>query len=122
MLRERHAGDVVWEPRHSSWFCEAAGDLLKEFQISRVAADPACVPAAAHPGGGSHLTYFRLHGSPRMYYSEYTAEFLDLLAARLAMLAAKAKVWCIFDNTAAGYATRNALELNAKLYKLAEET
>lgn len=115
LLREHHAGHVVWEPRHGSWFGAEADDLLRHFQIVRAAADPACVPPAARPGGSAHLAYFRLHGSPRMYYSGYSPDFLNLLAADLQNLAERSAVWCIFDNTAAGHAVQNALELRMKL-------
>ena len=43
---------------------------------------PGAVPTAAEPGGWDGLVYYRLHGSPRMYYSAYTAEYLDSLAGR----------------------------------------
>jgi uncharacterized protein YecE (DUF72 family) len=61
------------------------------------------------------LTYYRLHGQPRMYYSEYSDEYLAGLAARLRAQSAHAQAWCIFDNTALGHAWSNALELKAKL-------
>jgi hypothetical protein len=61
------------------------------------------------------IAYFRLHGSPHLYYSEYSEDFLNGLAAQLADLATQARVWCIFDNTAAGFAMQNALALTAKL-------
>jgi uncharacterized protein YecE (DUF72 family) len=115
LLRRNYAGDVVWEPRHSSWFDEIADDLLQEFQISRVAADPPCVPSASRPGGFAGIFYFRLHGSPHLYYSEYSRDFLNALASQIGDLAARSPVWCVFDNTAAGFAVRNALELTAKL-------
>jgi uncharacterized protein YecE (DUF72 family) len=115
LLRKNYTGDVVWEPRHSSWFDESADDLLQEFQIARAAANPACVPAAALPGAFADIFYFRLHGSPHLYYSEYSGDFLNGLAAQLADLATRAPVWCVFDNTAAGFAVRNAIELTAKL-------
>ena len=115
LLRRLHSGDVAWEPRHNSWFDEPADDLLKEFHISRVAADPACAPAAARPGGWAGVAYFRLHGSPRLYYSRYTPDFVNGLAAQLANLATGAQVWCVFDNTASGFAIQNALELTGKL-------
>jgi uncharacterized protein YecE (DUF72 family) len=51
LIRGSFSGDVVWEPRHGSWFELHVDDLLMEYQIARVAADPACVPAAARPGG-----------------------------------------------------------------------
>lgn len=62
------------------------------------------------------MIYYRLHGSPRMYYSAYTEQYLELLGTRiLADLAREQLVWCIFDNTALGAATRNALDLLARI-------
>lgn len=118
LLRGRFSGDVVWEPRHISWFENEVDDFLKEFQIARVAADPACVPDAARPGGLARLAYFRLHGSPRRYFSAYSSDYLIRLVAQLASLDARARIWCIFDNTAFGAAIPNALELLAKVRKL----
>lgn len=114
LLRGRFSGDVVWEPRHASWFEDQGNNLLKEFHIARVAADPACVPAAARPGGIASLAYFRLHESPRRYFSAYPSDSLNLLVAQLASLAARARIWCIFDKTALGAAIPNALELAAR--------
>ena len=108
-LRQIYAGDVVWEPRHPSWFTADVDSMLKEFDIARVAADPARVPSAAEPGGRPSLVYFRLHGSPRTYYSSYSEDYLHTMAARMAHLTAE--VWCIFDNTASGFAVPNALTL-----------
>ncbi len=114
-LRDLFDGDVVCEPRHSSWFREIADALLREFQVARAAADPACVPAAAQPGGWAGFAYFRLHGSPRRYYSAYTEAFLEEIAVQILSLPPEARVWCVFDNTAAGAAMQNALQLAAKL-------
>jgi uncharacterized protein YecE (DUF72 family) len=113
LLRESYGGDVVWEPRHRSWFVneDEVDDLMKEFHVARVAADPACVPSAAEPGGRSSLIYFRLHGSPRTYHSCYTDDFLRRLALQCAELPATTQVWVIFDNTASGCAISNALTL-----------
>ena len=108
-LRERFAGSVVCEPRHPSWFQPAAEQVLVEFEVARVAADPAPVPGAAQPGGWSGLVYHRLHGSPRIYYSAYEEHYLETLAQKLLINAASAPVWCVFDNTALGAATANAM-------------
>lgn len=111
-LRALTALPLACEPRHASWFAACAEALLREFQIARVAADPPRVPAAAAPGGWRGLSYYRLHGSPKMYYSAYSAEFIAALATRLREdLAAIRSVWCIFDNTTLGAATGNALDL-----------
>jgi uncharacterized protein YecE (DUF72 family) len=117
MLRARYEGDVACEPRHLSWFEDSVDALLSQFQVARVAADPAPAPRAAAPGGWPGLVYYRWHGAPKVYYSDYDAEALDIIAQQLcAPPAAKAReTWCIFDNTALGKATKDALSLMARL-------
>jgi uncharacterized protein YecE (DUF72 family) len=110
-LRERFTGDVVCEPRHATWFSREAEEVLTTFRIARVAADPAPVPEAMHPGGWPGLVYYRLHGSPRTYYSAYDDATLTTLAQNLCSRLPSVPVWCIFDNTASGSATGNALHL-----------
>jgi uncharacterized protein YecE (DUF72 family) len=115
-LRSRHKGLVVCEPRHPSWFTAEADDRLAEFEVARVAADPSVVPGAAEPGGWKGLVYYRLHGSPTIYRSAYSPEFLDTLSKCIhAWVAEAVPVWCIFDNTAEGEAAANALDLNERL-------
>lgn len=113
-LRTMHGGAVVCEPRHASWYTREAHALLARHGVARVATDPACVPQAAIPGGSATLIYHRLHGSPRMYYSSYDARRLEALGHTLCESAtAGADTWCMFDNTASGAATGNALALLA---------
>jgi uncharacterized protein YecE (DUF72 family) len=115
-LRERYEGPAVCEPRHASWFTDEADALLTEYRVARVAADPARAPAASEPGGWNGLAYYRLHGSPRIYYSAYAPDVLAGIAARLAAHAeAGVPAWCIFDNTVLGAATRDALTIQAAL-------
>ena len=115
-LRERFPGSVVCEPRHPSWFVPDVERVLTDFKVARVAADPAPVPEAAHPGGWGGLAYYRLHGSPRVYYSEYADSYLEALTVKLAAsTAAGVSTWCIFDNTALGAATANALTVLERL-------
>jgi len=109
ILRERFAGRIACEPRHASWFAPAVDDSLRQLRISRVAADPAPAAEAAMPGGWEGFVYARLHGSPRTYYSAYDGAALDEYARGLC--ASRVPSWCIFDNTALGEATSNALEL-----------
>lgn len=111
VLRERFPGPVVCEPRHPTWFSDDAGRMLASREIARVAADPAPVPEAAQPGGWGGLVYYRLHGAPKMYFSAYSEQYLQALAERLRAHAKRAKVWCIFDNTAHGHAAANAIRL-----------
>jgi len=104
--RGRTDAATVLEPRHASWFEDAPEQLLADFHVARVAADPAVVPEAVEPGGWSGLVYRRWHGSPVIYESAYPPEALDALAARLAE---ELETWCVFDNTKFGAATRDAL-------------
>jgi uncharacterized protein YecE (DUF72 family) len=118
-LRELFAGEVACEPRHASWFTPEADALLAVYQVARVAADPAVVPEASEPGGWKGLVYYRLHGSPTIYRSAYSIAYLRQLSARLQHLSTDSDqpspAWCIFDNTAEGEATGNALELIERL-------
>ena len=119
VLRALHDGPVALEPRHATWFTGGAAALLREYGVARVAADPARVPEAAVPAGAPELAYFRLHGSPRVYWSRYDERWLDALAGQVERAAGRARaVWCIFDNTAGGAALPNALELLARLARL----
>lgn len=70
---------VALEPRHASWWQPAIGTLLENFNIAQVVADPPPVPANAEPKGWNDFVYYRLHGSPRIYYSTYPASFLEEL-------------------------------------------
>ena len=116
MLGTKTKTRLVCEPRHSSWFDTDAGVLLTDHRIARVAADPAPVPDAAVPGGWTGLAYFRWHGAPRVYYSEYDAETLDRIGHQVKEAAdSGAEVWGIFDNTAHGHALGNALTLEAMI-------
>lgn len=112
-LRQTVGGRIVCEPRHPSWFDPGANALLAEHRIARVAADPAPAPMGASPGGWSGLAYFRLHGSPRIYWSSYDAAALRAWAG--AAISAGSESWVIFDNTASGAATTDALSLQALL-------
>jgi uncharacterized protein YecE (DUF72 family) len=100
---------VACEARHGSWFAEDATELLRRHRVTRVIADP----PAGEPGPYVPTTdavYARLHGSPRMYYSSYSDEYLDTIARYIQGKDA----WCIFDNTASGAALSNALTLLKK--------
>ena len=114
VLRSTHDGAVVCEPRHASWLSPAADALLARCQVARVAADPARAPGLERPGGWPGLVYYRLHGSPRIYWSRYDTAFIDRTAASLGALPRSIDAWCIFDNTASGAAMENAQELRLR--------
>lgn len=110
-LRILSEADIVCEPRHASWFAPEAAAMLASLRIGYVRADP---PAVAQSVPETGPLYIRLHGSPVMYYSNYAESTLDGLAAELAAMQQDGKrPWCIFDNTADGFAVPNALTLLA---------
>lgn len=107
-LRDR-AGrtGLACEPRHASWGGAEADALLRAHRVARIAADPPRFDIDALPGG-RRPAYWRLHGSPRIYRDSYDAGRLRQLNAAL-----RRGDWVIFDNTAEGHATANALELQS---------
>jgi len=109
----RAGAAMACEPRHASWFTPEADAALRQLHVARVAADPPRAPGDGTPGGDTRLAYFRLHGSPKIYYSDYPDLALESLAPRL-----RETDWCIFDNTAAFHATGNALALTEKMRQL----
>ena len=77
-----------------------------------MAADPPLLYTDLRPSGYPHLVYFRLHGSPRVYWSSYSDDFLHPLSEQVCdRLKAGEQVWVSFDNTAAGAGATDALRL-----------
>jgi uncharacterized protein YecE (DUF72 family) len=114
-LRARYRGPLVCEPRHPTWFTGAGDRRLEAHGVGRVGADPPCAEDGGEPAASMRVIYYRLHGSPQMYYSSYTPEYLDRLAERLTS-SRRVPVWCVFDNTARGAATLNAIDLLDRLW------
>jgi uncharacterized protein YecE (DUF72 family) len=111
-LRRRFERGLAVEPRHASWFTPEADAMLAKARVTRVVADPTHAPNGGVPGGWHGLAYYRLHGSPRVYYSSYAPEFIERIARTLqALRHARVPSWCIFDNTTLGAGTTNALAL-----------
>ena len=118
VLRHRVGPDtgISCEPRHATWFAGDAEACLANYRVARVAADPVLAAGGEQPGGWPGLRYHRLHGSPRVYYSPYGRDRLEGLAeAARGENEAAVPAWWIFDNTAAGAATSDALSLQSLL-------
>jgi len=114
-VRAAFGGAIVCEPRHASWFTPAAEQLMRDGEVARAAADPAKWPGAEVPAGHPSVFYFRWHGSPRIYWSDYGDDWLQDRARQLKALPQGVARWCVFDNTASGAALGNALQLRALL-------
>ena len=115
MVRRVYDGPIACEPRHATWFSPLVGALLERYRISRVAADPPPAPDSTSPAGWSRVAYFRLHGSPRTYWSRYDENAIAALAATIARITTAEQIWCVFDNTASGAAIENAWELRERV-------
>jgi len=114
-FRKLYEGPVAFEVRHESWGTIAAGACMQEFNLSPVMADPDKVLLKLSQETSS-LSYFRLHGSPQIYYSNYDEAAMKTWLQRIQDKAVLEKqVWCIFDNTALGHATENALQMQEML-------
>ena len=113
LFRARYAGRIACEPRHPSWFGAEGNAMFRAFDVARVAADPPAGHDACEPGGSASFSYWRLHGAPRIYYSAYEDTALDAFARAVVSIGNPA--WCIFDNTASGAATANALAFCERL-------
>lgn len=115
-MRGDFSEDIVCEPRHRSWFEVEADELFKDYSIGRVAADPPILQNRFLSGGSEKIIYYRLHGSPEMYSSAYPEKFLEELALKIIQQSNEgSRIWTIFDNTALGYATENAMYLRKYL-------
>lgn len=114
------ACSVACEARHPTWFAAPATALLQGHGIIRVIADPAVGQPGPHVPTSADV-YLRLHGSPRRYYSTYSADYLAQLTKDIEeCIDAGRDVWCIFDNTAGGAALPNALSLMRGLHRACE--
>lgn len=103
IIRKIFLGPVALEARNLTWMREESLALLKMFNISKVTADPERCPF----DHDSQIQYYRLHGSPETYKSNYNEEYLNNLYEE--MRSATTDIWCIFDNTTFGHATNNAI-------------
>lgn len=122
-LRKIYSGLLAWEPRHQSWKNPKALQMLSDFEVNKVLADPEPVFLTREKRGPveRNLVYYRLHGTPEIYKSKYEPERIQRLRNRLQQTKSEGKnVWCIFDNTTFGYATENALDLRAQLQTVAQ--
>lgn len=116
-MRKLVSIDIACEPRHVSWFTREAEAALAQFKIARVAADPSPFPDGKHPGAETSFCYYRLHGSPRMYFSNYSQATIQRYAKEMQSFKHAERIWCFYDNTASGSAIPNALSLLASVHK-----
>ena len=101
------------EPRHPSWFEDAALAELATQEVALVAADT----AGRHPfslARTAGFAYVRLHGLTQLYASRYRDEEIATWAQRVRRLQAEgADAYVYFDNDAQAHAPLDAARLAA---------
>ena len=111
-FRRRSSVPLACEPPHPSWVSAEAAALFERHAISKVRADPpiaAATDKAILPGPWS---YWRLHGRPRIYYSNSQGDTLHAIAFALAPFRTSPLTpWVILHNTAQGFEVANAARL-----------
>jgi uncharacterized protein YecE (DUF72 family) len=65
---------------YERWATAVSADFRFSVKVPRFAADPPRAPGDGEPGGDTRLAHFRLHGSPKIYYSDYPEATLETLA------------------------------------------
>ncbi|UMQ42546.1 DUF72 domain-containing protein [Chryseobacterium sp. Y16C] len=103
----------VIEFRHESWWNNEIFNILKDHNIIFSGVSfPGNLPEEIiinHP----EILYYRLHGKPVLYKSEYSLEFLKDLAENIVNM--KRKTFIFFNNTWGTAAINNALYLKELL-------
>ena len=101
-------GLYVIEARHPSWLGENVLSLLKQHNIAWCISDT----AGRYPyreAVTSDFIYIRLHGSRKLYASEYSEDELKTWAGKIRQWNRDTYVY--FDNDFMGYAPKNAMRL-----------
>lgn len=108
ILPKKHR--FAFEFRHPSWFCEEVYKLLKKYRTALCIADSPGYPKEIKATAG--FVYIRMHGSKKLFSSEYTPKELQEWAGIIkAFLKQKKDVFVYFNNDAAGFAVKNATQL-----------
>ncbi len=104
--------DFAIETRHSSWHDEDALGLLAKYGIAHTIADAGKHHFATYFAVTSNEVYIRFHGREQLYATNYkNAELKEYAVHIKAWLGEGKHVWVFFNNTAGGYAIKNAFTL-----------
>ncbi len=96
------------EVRNKSWLCDEAFQIMKEHGIAFCISDTAG-RYPYHEEITADFVYIRLHGSKKLYASEYTESEINQWATKIRKWNKPTYVY--FDNDFNGYAVKNAHQL-----------
>ena len=100
----RHALEI----RHPSWVNDRLFSILQEHNMAFCIADTAG-RYPYHEEVTADFVYVRLHGSKKLYASDYSEEELRLWANKIKKW--NTETFLYFDNDFGGYAVKNAQRL-----------
>jgi uncharacterized protein YecE (DUF72 family) len=101
------------EFRHESWWRKDVYERLGKNNITFCTVGYPRLPETVVVN--TPVVYARFHGSPKLYYSRYSDEFLQSVAKQLRNNPGLKKAYLYFDNTAEGWAVENAKEIRSLL-------
>jgi len=96
----------VIEFRHSSWWKKKIFSILKKRNIVFCGHSYPSLPEEVVIN--SAKIYYRFHGTPNLYYSQYKRKFLEEVISTIQYSAKVDQVFLYFNNTATIAALRNA--------------
>lgn len=102
------------EIRHKSFHNEEFAELLRKHKVCLCFSDCGSRYPSWYEVQTADFLYLRLHGSPKLYVSNYEEEELDRIANLIKRFRVE-EVYVYFDNTSLGYAVKNALIIKEKL-------
>ncbi len=105
----------VFEFRHPSWFTEQVYETLRAYKVAFCIYD--FHDCASPRQVTTDFVYVRLHGTMGKYEGAYSSQALAGWSGAFATWMRQGQgVYCYFNNTKAGHALDNALELQSMLY------
>jgi len=96
----------VVEFRHSSWWCEEVYTQLAQKNIIFCGVSHPSLPKDVIVNNTT--VYYRLHGTPKLFLSEYDEETLEVIANKIFDHNKVKNVYCYFNNTMTVSAIKNA--------------
>ncbi len=96
----------VIEFRHNSWWQQHVYDALSANGISFCGSSHPLLPD--EPVVNTGIVYYRFHGVPELFRSQYDNEYLQAIADRIKMAKKVTAVYIYFNNTAGPGALNNA--------------
>jgi uncharacterized protein YecE (DUF72 family) len=96
----------VVEFRHSSWWCEEVYTQLKARNIIFCGVNHPSLPNDVIINNTT--AYYRLHGAPKLFLSEYSEEILEAVANKIFDNNRLKNIYCYFNNTMTTSAIKNA--------------